>query len=1769
MASKVSGVIEKIQTGGSNGTTYAIAATAYGYCDTAANEPAKTVDMDGFKLNEGVTIHVKFENSNTASNPTLNVQSTGAKPIVQYGTTAASTTDETSGWYAGAVLTLTYDGTSWVRDQGFNTNVIFYGTCSTSAGTLEKSVNAIGFNNENLIPGIIVLVKFSVTESSSTTTSSMTLNVNNTGAKPIKFLYNGTYTNLPNRNYLKKDQIYQFIYDGDNWIIQLMQNSNSNTYDRTYMSNNKKARIAIVANSICVGDSTGYAGIDNGITFDITYPILFQPTSIDADAIRSDFYFYYPSITATVNTSGLTHIANGILYLTGNLSGTTFTCDSKILTYTIPTSEDNKIYIPVGINTNATTQSFYFIGGIPQLYWYKNGAFQPYVNTAINALSVALSGITGADDLKAIEAISGTSGLLKKTAENTWTLDTSTYSTTSHDHNNIYYKLDGSNTGTKLCISTQSAAYTNQIQFMNSTTKKGSIGTDNSGILGIYGASKIALRPQLDASTKGIEITSSAIYPTTSITLGTSTAANKWSTVYATTYDGSILKLHQGTAANPSLTGNARIEFDYSDGQPVVISYTPNDSYRSPAGLKIMGGTSATPAWLEVEGPIYADDKKRVPTTGNDTGSLGSTKKPVYVDAGQIKEIGYTIEKSVPSDAIFTDHYAWGDITSKPDTATRWPKWNEISQSGAESLNEGSSNVTDNTEILTSYASNNGFADTNGKGIVYRRDAIKLYNYINGKLGTMAHETASDYAKLASPTFTGTPKSVTPSANSDGTMIATKAYVDGILAANDALVYKGTKAGASASTNGGTLMPAGVQGDTYKVSTAGYINGQYCEVGDMIICVTDVVASTTSNYTTTIASWNIIQTSDGTVSTSETSVTENTIPRYSGATGKFIKKTSVSIDDNNNITTTGSYIENAGGRIQYVQLLPSGAWSNYAADTWYRCCKISAKYPYANFIMQFGGNWSTGAPTMATVSIQMRSTYANITLLHCSYVGNIKAMRLVYSDNNWWLDVQVNMQSSGNMAAPIATFIGNVIVSDINTTITATTDTTSAASIITFKTNYNDNTTYKFNNILNIIDTTASTTTATGALVVSGGVGIGGRTTAQEFNATRQMVISASKVYSNISGSNVLIPAKTGGLFANGVAFANPGLTAANDVGWIRVTGTSESDMAMEIATGDDADTSTGERIVVRQYQGSNVIKKEAVLLEKQTGATTFPVSVTTPALIGSSSIWALNTANNTAGLVVGIESQSYKFGLHMGTGGINHGLYDWHKNGTGSANWVLLADANNNWTFNGNANTATTATTATYLSNIGRQTNMDIDFGTTTYNSKVFISYADGSTTTHKPPSNAMVFNVAWDNINSNHYGGQIAMSNSTNTTLYLRGCYNGEWDSDWKTVLDSSNYTTYAVAKTAGVTAVTWDATNKKLTRTINGTAAEVMNAAQMSTALELGTIASKAATDYLPVKYSNLDYTSTATSMGVYPINSQTHPVTGKTEFGGAIQFGGVSTSNNYYAAQLLISSQSGGTSPVHAYIRRMTSTPDWSNWITLLDNNNTSSGTNNAATLTWNTTYTIAKINGTDIKFTTMAKPTYSDVGAAPSSTVSCTTANVKSVLGTDTSTTNQWLNKKGEWSTPTAAQVGAATSGHNHSGTYVPNTSGANDVNTIVNTGIYNITSGSATNTPKGYGYANLLVLCYRKHTGNTTTDWASQIYLHNGGNSESGSATAPGNVLYYRTSNSNSWFSWRKTVHAPAAYTAIGNSATPVYIDQSGAAIACTDCIAIEILDWT
>lgn len=92
---------------------------SYGTCSTAAATAAKTVSCANFALATGAKITVKFTVTNTAENPTLNVNSTGAKPIFYRG--AAITKSYLA---AKRFYTFVYDGTNYelIGDVDTNTN---------------------------------------------------------------------------------------------------------------------------------------------------------------------------------------------------------------------------------------------------------------------------------------------------------------------------------------------------------------------------------------------------------------------------------------------------------------------------------------------------------------------------------------------------------------------------------------------------------------------------------------------------------------------------------------------------------------------------------------------------------------------------------------------------------------------------------------------------------------------------------------------------------------------------------------------------------------------------------------------------------------------------------------------------------------------------------------------------------------------------------------------------------------------------------------------------------------------------------------------------------------------------------------------------------------------------------------------------------------------------------------------------------------------------------------------------------------------------------------------------------------------------------------------------------------------------------------------------------------------------------------------------------------------------------------------------------------
>ena len=104
----------------------------------------------------------------------------------------------------------------------------------------------------------------------------------------------------------------------------------------------------------------------------------------------------------------------------------------------------------------------------------------------------------------------------------------------------------------------------------------------------------------------------------------------------------------------------------------------------------------------------------------------------------------------------------------------------------------------------------------------------------------------NEAARINSPEFTGTPKAPLPS-NSATTQIATVGYVNDAFKANDAMLFKGTIGSSGATVT--TLPATHYQGWTYKVAKTGSYAGQTCEVGDMIICVTDGTSANNAHWT--------------------------------------------------------------------------------------------------------------------------------------------------------------------------------------------------------------------------------------------------------------------------------------------------------------------------------------------------------------------------------------------------------------------------------------------------------------------------------------------------------------------------------------------------------------------------------------------------------------------------------------------------------------------------------------------------------------------------------------------------------------------------------------------------------------------------------------------------------------------------------------------------------------------------------------------------------
>ena len=94
-------------------SAYQRASYLYGTCATEAMTVAKVATVTNFpSLYTGATCAIKFTYANNIDSPTLNVSSTGAKPIFAYG--AALTIASGYSWTDNSTVSFVYDGTNWV-----------------------------------------------------------------------------------------------------------------------------------------------------------------------------------------------------------------------------------------------------------------------------------------------------------------------------------------------------------------------------------------------------------------------------------------------------------------------------------------------------------------------------------------------------------------------------------------------------------------------------------------------------------------------------------------------------------------------------------------------------------------------------------------------------------------------------------------------------------------------------------------------------------------------------------------------------------------------------------------------------------------------------------------------------------------------------------------------------------------------------------------------------------------------------------------------------------------------------------------------------------------------------------------------------------------------------------------------------------------------------------------------------------------------------------------------------------------------------------------------------------------------------------------------------------------------------------------------------------------------------------------------------------------------------------------------------------------------
>ena len=225
---------------------------------------------DGLISTEVTNRNAAIQVSADAINSTVSTKVGKSEVISSINQSSESVTIEASKINLAGAVTIS-DLASATQDAVLNSNIdvpdqmVWYGACSTSAGTTAKSVTCTGFE---LLTGARIAIKFSTAN----TAASPTLNVNSKGAKAV--WYNNEAASATNPVRWGANATLNFVYDGTYWVLDERPPSYAAPCSTTASTRAKVATVtgALVVNGTTVSlqCSTANTYASNSLTFNLS-----------------------------------------------------------------------------------------------------------------------------------------------------------------------------------------------------------------------------------------------------------------------------------------------------------------------------------------------------------------------------------------------------------------------------------------------------------------------------------------------------------------------------------------------------------------------------------------------------------------------------------------------------------------------------------------------------------------------------------------------------------------------------------------------------------------------------------------------------------------------------------------------------------------------------------------------------------------------------------------------------------------------------------------------------------------------------------------------------------------------------------------------------------------------------------------------------------------------------------------------------------------------------------------------------------------------------------------------------------------------------------------------------------------------------------------------------------------------------------------------------------------------------------------------------------